>query len=197
MVSAEEVLGFWFGQPPDPVRNPTSVRPQERWFVRNADFDAECRHRFLDAHEAAAAGRLDDWREEPRSCLALLLLLDQFPRNLFRGTPRAFSSDAKAREVARYALARGLDVTLPPVWRWFMYLPFEHSEEVHDQRLAVALFEMLALYHRDSRESLDYARRHREVIERFGRFPHRNVTLGRPSTPEEESFLQEPGSSFA
>ncbi|NMO16515.1 DUF924 domain-containing protein [Pyxidicoccus fallax] len=187
MASAEEVLGFWFGD---------SDQPQEKWFMGGEAFDEECRRRFLAAHEDAAAGRLRDWRDEPRSCVALLLLLDQIPRNLFRGTPRAFATDALAREVARHALARGLDVTLPPVWRWFMYLPFEHSEEAHDQRLAVALFEMLALYHPDSLESLDYARRHRDVIERFGRFPHRNVALGRPSTPEEERFLQEPGSSF-
>ncbi|MFP2908833.1 DUF924 family protein [Pyxidicoccus sp. 3LFB2] len=196
MVSAEEVLGFWFGHPPDPVLNPASARYQERWFEKDAAFDAECRRRFLDAHEAAASGALKAWRDEPRGALALLLLLDQFPRNLFRGTPRAFATDALARDTARHALARGLDLALPPVWRWFLYLPFEHSEEVHDQRLAVALFEMLALYHPASQESLDYARRHRDVIERFGRFPHRNVTLGRPSTPEEEQFLQEPGSAF-
>ncbi|WP_163997809.1 DUF924 family protein [Pyxidicoccus caerfyrddinensis] len=196
MASAEEVLGFWFGQPPDPILNPTSGRPRERWFSRDARFDEECRRRFLDVHEAAASGALGAWKDEPRSCLALVLLLDQFPRNLFRDTPRAFATDALAREVSRHGLARGLDLALPPVWRWFLYLPFEHSEEVHDQRLAVALFEMLALYHRDSREPLDYARRHREVIERFGRFPHRNVALGRPSTAEEERFLQEPGSSF-
>lgn len=196
MASAEEVLSFWFGHPPDPILNPASTRPRERWFERDAAFDEECRRRFLDAHEAAASGALDAWREEPRSNLALVLLLDQFPRNLFRGTPRAFATDARAREVARRALARGLDLALPPVWRWFLYLPFEHSEEAHDQRLAVTLFEMLALYHLDSREPLDYARRHRDVIERFGRFPHRNEALGRPSTPEEERFLQEPGSSF-
>lgn len=196
MASAEEVLGFWFGQPPDPVLNPESVRPRDFWFNEDAAFDEECRRRFLEAHEAAAAGRLGDWRDEPRSCVALVLLLDQFPRNLFRGTPRAFATDAMARQVARHALARGLDVTLPPVWRWFMYLPFEHSEEVHDQRLAVALFEVLALYHSRSREPLDWARRHREVIERFGRFPHRNATLGRPSTPEEERFLLEAGAPF-
>jgi uncharacterized protein (DUF924 family) len=184
MTSAEEVLDFWFAQPP------------ERWFERDATFDEACRRRFLALHEAAAAGALRDWRDEPRSCVALLLLLDQIPRNLFRGTPRAFATDALAREVARHALARGLDVTLPPVWRWFLYLPFEHSEEVHDQRLAVALFEMLALYHPGSLEPLDSARRHRDVIERFGRFPHRNDALGRPSTLEEERFLQEPGAAF-
>lgn len=184
MASAEEVLGFWFGQ------------PRERWFLRNESFDDECRRRFLPAVERAAEGDLDDWRDEPRSCVALLLLLDQFPRNLFRGTPQAFSTDARAREVARHALVRGLDMTLPPLWRWFMYLPFEHSESVNDQRLSVALFEVLALYHSDSREALDYARQHRDVIQRFGRFPHRNVTLGRPTTPEESVFLQEPGSAF-
>jgi uncharacterized protein (DUF924 family) len=196
MASAEEVLGFWFGQPADPVANPAAARPRAQWFEKSEAFDEECRRRFLAAHEAAASGELQAWRDEPRGCLALVLLLDQFPRNLFRGTPRAFASDGLARDVARHALARGLDVTLPPVWRWFFYLPFEHSEELHDQRLAVALFEMLALYHHDSLEPLDYARRHRDVIVRFGRFPHRNTALGRPSTPEEERFLQEPGSSF-
>ncbi|MCP3064694.1 DUF924 domain-containing protein [Myxococcus sp. K38C18041901] len=196
MVSAEEVLDFWFGQPADPVRNPACIRPRAVWFQRDAAFDAECRERFLAAHERAAAGELDSWRNEARTCLALLLLLDQVPRNLFRGTPRAFATDAKARSVARHALARGLDVTLPSVWRWFMYLPFEHSEELYDQRLSVDLFELLTMHHSGSVETLDYARRHRDVIERFGRFPHRNDALGRASTPEEARFLQEPGSSF-
>jgi len=196
MVSAEEVLDFWFGQPADPVRNPACIRPRAVWFQRDATFDAECHRRFLIPHERAAACELVDWKDEPRSCLALLLLLDQIPRNLFRGTPRAFATDAKARAVARHALARGLDMALPSVWRWFMYLPFEHSEEVHDQRLSVSLFEVLTLNHPASREPLDYARRHRDVIERFGRFPHRNDTLGRATTPEEARFLQEPGSSF-
>ena len=184
MASAEEVLGFWFSQ------------PRERWFLRDEAFDDECRRRFLPSVERAAAGELDGWRDEARSCVALLLLLDQFPRNLYRGTPQAFALDEKAREVARHALVRGLDMSLPPLWRQFMYLPFEHSESFHDQRLSVALFEVLALYHADSREALDYARQHRDVIQRFGRFPHRNVTLGRPTTPEENHFLQEPGSSF-
>ncbi len=184
MASAEEVLGFWFNQ------------PRERWFLKDEAFDDECRRRFLPAVEQAAAGHLDAWRDEARSCVALLLLLDQLPRNLYRGTPQAFATDDKAREVARHALVRGLDMTLPPLWRQFMYLPFEHSESVNDQRLSVALFEVLALYHADSREALDYARQHRDVIQRFGRFPHRNVTLGRPTTPEETHFLQGPGSSF-
>ncbi len=196
MASAEEVLGFWFGQPPDPSLNPESARQRDYWFEKDTAFDEEFGRRFQPLHERAAAGELASWKNEPRSCLALLLLLDQFPRNVFRGTPRAFATDAQAREVARHALARGLDVTLPPVWRWFMYLPFEHSEEVNDQRLAVSLFEQLVLNHPGSRQGLDYAWQHRDIIERFGRFPHRNATLGRPSTPEEETFLQGPGSSF-
>ena len=124
-------------------------------------------------------------------------MLDQFPRNLFRDSPRAWATDALAREVARHALARGLDVTLPPVWRWFFYLPFEHSEDIHDQRLAVSLFEALVPQHPSGTEVLEYARRHHDIIARFGRFPHRNATLGRESTPEEVAFLQEPGSSFS
>jgi uncharacterized protein (DUF924 family) len=195
MASAEEVLDFWLGSPADPVRNPGCARVQERWWVKSEAFDEQCR-RFLPEVERAAAGELDAWRDEPRSCLALLLLLDQFPRNLFRGSPRAFATDAQARAVARHAMARGLDVVLPPVWRWFFYLPFEHSEELHDQRLAVSILQLQALHHPDSVMKLGFAERHRVIIERFGRFPHRNATLGRPSTPEEEAFLREPGSSF-
>lgn len=191
-VGAREVLRFWFGAPGEAA----STLPREQWFLRDAAFDAECTRRFLEAHERAAAGELRAWADEPESCVALLVLLDQMPRNLFRGTARAFATDAQAREVARHALARGLDVAVPPVWRWFIYLPFEHSEDVHEQRLAVSLFEALALHHPLSREALDYARRHLDIIERFGRFPHRNAALGRASTPEEEAFLREPGSSF-
>lgn len=192
MVSAQEVLRFWFGAP----TAATATRPREQWFLKDEAFDAECARRFQEAHARAAAGELDAWADEPESCVALLVLLDQMPRNLYRGTARAFATDAQAREVARRALARGLDVAVPPVWRWFFYLPFEHSEDVHEQRLAVALFEQLALHDADSREALDYARRHLDIIERFGRFPHRNAALGRASTPEEEAFLQQPGSSF-
>ncbi|MBU8899396.1 DUF924 domain-containing protein [Corallococcus sp. H22C18031201] len=196
MTTPDDVLGFWFGQPPDPARNPTCARPRALWFQRDAAFDQACQP-FLDAHTHAAAGDLRDWADEPRSALALVLLLDQLPRNLFRGSARAFASDARAREVARHALARGLDTALPPVWRWFMYLPFEHSEDAHDQRLSVSLFEQLALSRgADSTSAIESARQHRDIIERFGRFPHRNAALGRESTPDEVAFLQEPGSSF-
>jgi uncharacterized protein (DUF924 family) len=192
MASVDDILTFWFGPPSEPGH----TAPRARWFERDAAFDAECARRFLATHEKAAAGELSSWREEPRSALALLLLLDQFPRNLFRESPRAYASDARALEVARHALARGLDVPLPPVWRWFFYLPFEHSEDIHDQRLAVSLFEVLALQDPSCAESLEYARRHHDIIARFGRFPHRNARLGRESTPEEVAFLQEPNSSF-
>ncbi|MFY0563545.1 DUF924 family protein [Archangium lansingense] len=193
MASVDDILTFWFGHP----REPGYTEPRGRWFERDAAFDAECSRRFLATHEKAAAGELQAWRDEPRSALALLLLLDQFPRNLFRESPQAYATDALAREVARHALARGLDVSLPPVWRWFFYLPFEHSEDIHDQRLAVSLFEALAPQRPASGAGVvEYARRHYDIIARFGRFPHRNATLGRESTPEEVAFLQEPGSSF-
>jgi len=193
MASVDDILTFWFGPPSEPGH----TQPRGHWFARDPAFDAECARRFLDTYEKAAAGELRAWSDEPRSCLALLLLLDQFPRNLFRGSPRAFATDAQAREVARRALARGLDVSLPPVWRWFFYLPFEHSEDLQDQRLAVSLFEALASGNDPTAaEPLKYARRHHDIIARFGRFPHRNAVLGRESTPEEAAFLQEPGSSF-
>lgn len=192
MASVDDILSFWFGPPSESGH----TAPRALWFERDAAFDAECARRFLATHERAAAGELSSWRDEPRSALALVLLLDQFPRNLFRESPRAYASDARALEVARHVLARGLDVPLPPVWRWFFYLPFEHSEDIHDQRLAVSLFEVLALQHPDSAELAEYARRHYDIIARFGRFPHRNARLGRESTPEEATFLQEPNSSF-
>ncbi|HZI03072.1 MAG TPA: DUF924 family protein [Archangium sp.] len=192
MASVDDILTFWFGRPSEPGY----TEPRGRWFEQEPAFDAECAHRFLATQERAAAGELKAWRDEPRGALALLLLLDQFPRNLFRDSARAYATDALALEVARHALARGLDVTLPPVWRWFFYLPFEHSEDIHDQRLAVSLFEALVPQHPASAEALESARRHLDIIARFGRFPHRNARLGRESTPEEAAFLQEPGSSF-
>jgi uncharacterized protein (DUF924 family) len=132
---------------------------------------------------------------ESEPSLAAILLLDQLPRNLYRGTAEAFATDAMAREAAQAALARGLDRSLPAVWRQFMYLPFEHSEDLGDQDRSLALFGALA---RDSAfaSTLDYAKRHHAIIARFGRFPHRNRALGRATTPEEEEFLREPGSSF-
>jgi uncharacterized protein (DUF924 family) len=176
----ENVLAFWF-----------APGGRERWFEPDPAFDAEVARRFAPLVEDAAAGRLDACAGEPRGALALCVLLDQFPRNVWRGTPRAFAHDEAARRVADRAVAAKLDRGLPPEQRLFLYLPFEHSENLADQERSVALMAGLG-----DAEWLDYARRHRDVIARFGRFPHRNAILGRASTPEEEAFLREPGSSF-
>jgi uncharacterized protein (DUF924 family) len=181
---AERVLGFWFAEGLETFR--------KAWFEKDADFDATCRAGFGALVVPAREGALDGWAETPRGALALLLLLDQFPRNLFRGTAEAFASDTHARAVARRAvLERRFDLALPEVARIFLYLPFEHGEAMAEQDLSVALFEGLrdnpAMAAPDG--AIDYAWRHRVVIERFGRFPHRNAALGRASTPEEEAWL--------
>jgi uncharacterized protein (DUF924 family) len=186
----EALLTFWFGR-----GTAEYLRPRAAWFTKDATFDAEVRARFLPDWDRASRGELAAWADEPARCLAYIILCDQVPRNVFRGDAKAFSTDPLARDAARRAVDRGDDRTLAPVQRWFVYLPFEHSESLDDQRTAVALFEQL----RDdpaSAVAIDYARRHLEIIERFGRFPHRNAALGRASTPEEEAFLLTPGSSF-
>lgn len=186
MSRPEEILDFWFGG---------EDRFCEVWFRRDEDFDREVRERFSEDYEQAAAGKLDDWMSSPHEALALILVLDQFPRNLFRNDPRAYVTDEKARGVADHTVSTGLDRGLEPLGRTFVYLPFEHSEDVQDQHRSVELF--LALDSElDTPEILDYAVRHREVIERFGRFPHRNEVLGRPPTPEEEAFLVERDAPF-
>lgn len=179
MSRPEEILDFWFGG---------EDRFREVWFRPDENFDRQVRERFSEDYEQAAAGKLDEWRTSPRGALALILLLDQFPRNLFRDDPRAYATDEKAREVADHAVSAGLDRGLEPLERTFVYLPFEHSEDARDQRRSIELFLTLDS-ELDTSEILDYAVRHREVIERFGRFPHRNEALGRTPTPEEEAFL--------
>ncbi len=183
----ERVLSFWFGAGWE------AAEPAYRheWFKPSPTFDAAIAQAFGDIVERAMAGDLAGLTNSPRGCLALVLLLDQFPRNLFRGTARAFAADADARVVARQALERGFDLTLPPVMRMFLYLPFEHSEDPADQQRSVVLFETL-----ENAEWLDYAVRHRDIIVRFGRFPHRNTALKRPSSAEEIAFLKTPNSSF-
>lgn len=183
----ERVLSFWFGAGWNGAE--PAYRPE--WFMPNPAFDGAIARDFGGDVERAMAGALADLADNPEGCLALVLLLDQFPRNLFRGTARAFAADARARTVARQALERGFDLTLPPVMRMFLYLPFEHSEDPPDQQRSVVLFETL-----DNAEWLDYAIRHRDIIARFGRFPHRNAALKRPSTAEEIAFLKTPNSSF-
>ena len=181
-----EVLDFWFGAPDSPERG----RPRKAWFRKSEIFDAEIRRRFLATWERAARGELERWQETPLASLALVVVLDQFPRNMFRGTARAFSSDPPALAAARSMIERGFDRLLAPVERQFAYLPFEHAEDLAAQRHALALFQAL------DRDLLDYARRHYEIIARFGRFPHRNAVLGRESTAEETEFLGQPGSAF-
>ena len=151
----------------------------------------EVRDALLPFHEAALRGQLTTWSESPEGALALLVLFDQMPRNVFRGTPRAFATDARARDVARAALERGFDRRVNDVERGFFYLPFMHSESLDDQRRCLALYEQRA-----DENGAKYARMHMDIIERFGRFPHRNAALGRESTPEEIEFLKQPGSSF-
>jgi uncharacterized protein (DUF924 family) len=189
--AARAVLDVWFGAPDDPA----SGAPRALWFEADAAFDRTVGTHCAALQQAAAAGRLDVWAATPLGCLALLILLDQVPRNLFRGTPAAYATDAPARAQARAAVAAGFDRALSPVQRWFIYLPFEHSEALEDQLLSVALFEALP-DHPERATTLDAARRHRDIIARFGRFPHRNATLGRLSTAEETAFLREPDSSF-
>jgi uncharacterized protein (DUF924 family) len=171
-----EVLDFWF------------QRDRKAWFAKDERFDAEIRARFLPLYERAAAGGLPDWLEEPRRCLALVIVLDQFPRNLFRGSARAFAADPLAREAARTIVDRGWDREYSPDERTFAYLPFEHSESIEDQERSLILFK--------GGENFEWARKHYDIVRRFGRFPHRNAALGRASTLEEEEFLKQQGSGF-
>ena len=191
MSDIDEVIGFWFGAPESPERG----RPRKCWFEKNGAFDAEVRSRFLGIYRRAAAGRLSRWERGPYSALALVVVLDQLPRNMFRGQARAFAADPLALRVARRMVDRGFDHLLRPVERWFVYLPFEHAEDLAAQRRSVALFGGLA-GDPDSPGTIDYAHRHYDIIARFGRFPHRNAMLGRESTAEEKLFLSQPGSGF-
>jgi uncharacterized protein (DUF924 family) len=191
---AQAILTFWFGDP----AVPDSEYGQQRqiWFRKDPDFDAQVRDRFLALYEQARAGECGRWLEQPRSALALTILLDQFPRNMFRGTARCFEADAQALATAQTAIARHYDQALIPVERMFLYLPLEHSENIEHQHQSVSLFETLVQDEPALQTTLDYAYRHRDVIAQFGRFPHRNESLGRPSTPAEQQFLQQPGSGF-
>jgi len=186
---AQEVIEFWFGTPP-------RDEPRAEWFRKDAAFDAMLRERFGARVEAALAGGLRQWSREPLGELARILLLDQFTRNVFRGTARAFAGDALALAAARELVARGADRRLPGAMRWFVYLPFEHAEDLPTQRESLRLFAALAAEQPALAEAQLWAVRHHGVIARFGRYPHRNEVLGRESTPEEIEFLRQPGSSF-
>jgi len=192
MARPQDILDFWFGPPGSPGYG----RDDPAWFRADPAYDAAVRAAFLEDHAAAAAGRRDCWLgkggpEDAWACLALILLLDQFPRNLFRGSPRAYATDVAARAAADHARSVGYDLILPRFSRKFFYMPYMHSELVADQRRSLALFEAL-----EEDASLTAARRHLEIVARFGRFPHRNAIVGRATRPEEATFLLEPHSSF-
>jgi uncharacterized protein (DUF924 family) len=186
---ASGVLRFWFGAGEEYGRR------HKRWFEKDASFDAEVSKRFLPLFEELVAGARREWLEPRADCLARIIALDQFPRHIFRGSPRAFAADALALEAARHAIAREYDRSMLPVERMFAYLPFEHSESLEDQLKACELTAPLAAFPQ-TEDAPRHALRHRDVIRRFGRFPHRNVALGRASTPEEIEFLKQPGSRF-
>lgn len=177
----QAILDFWF-----------APGMERRWFAADPDLDRELAERFGQDLTEAAQGALDHWVDGADGALALVILLDQLPRNIFRGKYQAFALDGKALAMAEAAILRGHDRALPTLRRRFLYLPFEHSESLPDQRFCVRLFEQAG----DDPEGLDYARKHLAVIERFGRFPHRNQALERETTPDEEEFLKGPDSRF-
>lgn len=176
--SAADVLAFW------------RAAGHDRWFKHDDAFDAAIRERFASTYEEAAAGKLSAWENSPEGALALVIVLDQFPRNMFRGSARCFAADPLARAAAGRAIARGFDQATAMPERTFFYLPFEHSEALDDQERSVALFAATG-----DADSLKWAELHADIIRRFGRFPHRNAPLGRITTPDEQAFLD--GGGFA
>ncbi len=178
----QEVLSFWFEE----------TMPQQ-WFQKNDSFDAEIKERFMVTYDMAKKDLCCAWTKTADGVLALTLVLDQFPRNMFRDSPKAFEMDGKILLIVKEALNKGFDSILSPVKRRFMYMPFMHSESIKDQNKSVSLFEGMK---KDDPMSYEYALKHQEVIEKFGRFPHRNKTLGRESTSEELNYLNIPGSGF-
>lgn len=200
MQAWQPLLDFWFGDDADDA--PRAQRQAPLWWGKNSETDALLARRFGELAAGAARGELAHWAEVPAGRLALILLLDQLPRNIHRDTPGAFAQDGKARDLCLAGLALGADRSLSPLARVFFYLPLEHAESREQQARSVALFEALAAEQatgpaRATFEGFaDFARRHQVIVERFGRFPHRNAILGRPSTQEETAFLQQPGSGF-
>lgn len=176
----EEILNFWFS---------AEVKPF--WFKKNIEFDKKINQRFSNTYQLAKNGALTDWRSVPHNILALIIVLDQFPRNMFRNTPQAFAADDQAVELTKYAVARNFQQELSTEQQAFLYMPLMHSESKADQVQCVELFSNLG-----KADNLQFAIKHQEIINRFGRFPHRNQILGRKSTLEEQEFLTQPGSSF-
>ena len=194
MERVDAILNFWFGDRQD--RSSEYGQMRKVWFKKDPVFDEIIRTRFQTDYERAAAEQLTNWRQTPKSALALILLLDQFPRNLFRGDPRSFATDAQALTAAQGAIAQKFDQQLLPVERLFLYLPFEHSENLDHQNQSVNWVNQLVDQYPGMESSLEYAVRHQDIIARFGRFPHRNPILGRAMTTEEVEFLKQRGSRF-
>ncbi|MGO1118799.1 DUF924 family protein [Rhodovibrionaceae bacterium A322] len=179
-MSWEQVLDFWF-----------AAETAEKWWVKDEAFDQQVRETLGELHQQAAEWKLDYWRDTAEGCLALVILLDQVPRNIYRNDPRSFAFDAAARDITNHALEVGFDMLLSEEQRQFIYMPLEHSEVLDDQERCVELIGALG-----NENTTNYAIAHRDIVSRFGRFPHRNAVLGRESTAEETAFLKEPGSSF-
>jgi len=195
----EDVLDFWFGEVNE--LGCSSPEHRKRWWTKSDAFDETIKSQFLGDYEAIVAGDREAWRSTARGALAYIIVLDQFSRNMFRGTPTMFAADELAREVCCEGLDASLDSDLSFDERVFFYLPLEHSEEMADHRRCIELFSGLVdrapePLQKDAKNYLSFAERHQAIVERFGRYPHRNETLGRASTPEEAKFLEEPGSSF-
>jgi len=188
---AREVLDFWFAMPPAAGHG----RMRGEWFRKDPAFDRLIGQRFSRLHARLEAGESAGWEDEPALLLARIIVLDQFSRNMFRDSPRAYAGDGLALACARMMVERGWDMRLPPLQRMFVYLPFEHSERMADQDHCVELMQRVV---EDAQlaDMPEWAEKHRVIVARFGRFPHRNAILGRPSTPDEIEFLRQPGSSF-
>lgn len=198
-MTPDAVHAFWFGTIENDAR--TAEERAQLWWKKSEQTDRDIRERFESWVQAAGRGELDSWADGPAGRLALIVLLDQFPRNIYRGLPEAFGFDERALSLSLEGQRLGQDRALRPVERVFFYLPLEHAESRAMQARSVALFEALLAEVPEAQRGpfetfLDYAVRHRDVIERFGRFPHRNATLGRTSTAEERQFLEQPGSAF-
>jgi len=195
----EDILDFWFGELNE--HGCSTPEHRKRWWTKSDAFDESIQHHFLDDYEAIVDGEREAWRSSERGALAYIIVLDQFSRNMFRGTPTMFAADELAREVCREGLDAGFDAELSFDERVFFYLPLEHSESMADHKLCLELFKKLLdsapeTLEADAKYYLDFAVQHKAIIERFGRYPHRNEILGRASSEEEAKFLREPGSSF-
>ncbi len=178
----KDIINFWFEE----------TKPQQ-WFQVNEEFDVLVREKFSEPYEMGVSGQFEDWRNSADGALAYCILLDQMPRNMFRGTPKAFATDDKALITSKFAISKGLDQVLSPIKRRFLYLPFEHSEKINDLHRSVELFEKMK---DEDPLGYDYAIRHLDVIQKYGRYPHRNKILGRDNTPEEEEYLAQDGAGF-